>query len=397
MPAQSASDGSLFASHVAAAAQRADANATHTADQKIERQKTKATTKAEDTVVPYVVAPITLPLPTGASTTPASATGTAATATATATSPAGATAQPTPPAPATPAAASGTASTAAGELNAKIASGAALLTSQPTTNLATLSHDTTQLAQGQSPSSSAKSGTGPAPSTDGKTAPTPASIATDHDPAAAVPSDTTTTVAAPTTQHPTSDAADKDADPAAAATAPASADGTATAAGAAAATPAPVSAQAQTDTAVHETAPVPPAVMQVAISIQHAVKDGNNEIKIQLTPESLGAIDVKLNVGHDGRVTAVITADRADTLNMMKQDAGGLHQALRDAGLQTDSGSLSFNLRSDSQSFAQNARAGNGSGSGRNSGNTGTSSDDIAALPATRGPRQHAGSLDIQV
>ena len=47
----------------------------------------------------------------------------------------------------------------------------------------------------------------------------------------------------------------------------------------------------------------------------------------------LGAVDVKLNINHDGRVTMVVSADRSDTLNLLKQDASSLTQALRDAGL----------------------------------------------------------------
>ena len=54
---------------------------------------------------------------------------------------------------------------------------------------------------------------------------------------------------------------------------------------------------------------------------------------------------MKLDVDHDGRITAVISADRSDTLNMLQQDRATLPQALRDAGLQADSSSLSFNLR----------------------------------------------------
>ncbi len=52
-----------------------------------------------------------------------------------------------------------------------------------------------------------------------------------------------------------------------------------------------------------------------------------------------------MEVGHDGRVNAVVTADNKDTLDMLQKDSRELERALQQAGLQADSGSLSFNLR----------------------------------------------------
>jgi flagellar hook-length control protein FliK len=134
-----------------------------------------------------------------------------------------------------------------------------------------------------------------------------------------------------------------------------------------------------------------PASEQVAINLKQAITNGTNEIHIQLKPASLGAIDVKLNVNHDGRLTAVISADRSDTLHLLKQDAGSLQQSLQDAGFNADSSSLSFNLRSDTQSFAQN-----GSPQGNTSTPTGLLTDDAPAKLAAYAPRQHSGTIDIQ-
>src|SRR5262249_31166670 len=101
-------------------------------------------------------------------------------------------------------------------------------------------------------------------------------------------------------------------------------------------------------------------------------------------------IDVKLNVNHDGRVTVVVSTDRSDTLNLLQQDASGLTQALRDAGLQADNNSLSFNLRGGFQ-FQQQQSAGS-DGAYPSDGDDG---DVIAApLPSFR---RHAGALDIHV
>jgi hypothetical protein len=96
-------------------------------------------------------------------------------------------------------------------------------------------------------------------------------------------------------------------------------------------------------------APTSPTFDQVAIHISKAVADGLDKISIQLKPESLGRIDVQLQVGHDGRVNAMIAAQRQDTLDLLQRDARSLERALQDAGLRADSGSLNFNLSGQQQ------------------------------------------------
>jgi flagellar hook-length control protein FliK len=89
---------------------------------------------------------------------------------------------------------------------------------------------------------------------------------------------------------------------------------------------------------------------QVSVQISKAVGAGNDKITIQLDPADLGRVDVKLEISHDGKVMARVTADRAETLDMLQRDQRGLERALQQAGLQTDSNSLNFNLRQGGQS-----------------------------------------------
>jgi hypothetical protein len=162
----------------------------------------------------------------------------------------------------------------------------------------------------------------------------------------------------------------------------------------------PQTAPVQADAAVRTTAPYVPVGEQVAVNLKQALNADNNEIRIQLKPAALGTIDVKLNVGQDGRINAVISADRSDTLNMLKQDSGTLQQALKNAGLNADSSSLSFNLNSNTQSFAQNwsqGSSGQGGGNsgpyGGNLGNDTLPDNDIVASVQ----RSHSGALNIEV
>ena len=103
--------------------------------------------------------------------------------------------------------------------------------------------------------------------------------------------------------------------------------------------------------------PVPPN--EVAVNIQRAAARGEDRIRIRLHPAELGQVDVRLKVGADGIVRAVVHVDRPETLELMQRDARGLERALQDAGLKTDSGSLSFNLRNNGED-GQRDRDGDG-------------------------------------
>ena len=86
-------------------------------------------------------------------------------------------------------------------------------------------------------------------------------------------------------------------------------------------------------------------VDQVTVQITKAFHAGADKINIQLKPASLGRIDVQLEVAPDGRVSAIVTADNKDTLEMLQRDAKDLAKALQDAGLHADAGNMNFNLR----------------------------------------------------
>lgn len=133
---------------------------------------------------------------------------------------------------------------------------------------------------------------------------------------------------------------------------------------------------------------------QVAVQISKAVQSGNDRISIQLKPESLGRIEVRLDIAHDGRVHATITTDRPDTLDLMQRDTRALERALQEAGLQTDTGSLSFNLRGHNQQAPTNGAANGGSLIGQAEG------DEPSAEATAAGPSpgaEYAGTERIDI
>ena len=169
------------------------------------------------------------------------------------------------------------------------------------------------------------------------------------------------------------------------------ADATGTARGVSTSQPAPET-QASPVAALHSVAE------QVAIAVKRGVKAGNDQIQINLEPASLGKISVRLDFAQDGRVSAVFSADRADTLNLLNGDARSLEQSLRDAGLRADSGSLTFNLSSgDTGSNARHFAQAPGYAAAATAM---IESDPLAALVGARavaGGLGHDGSLDIHV
>ncbi len=99
---------------------------------------------------------------------------------------------------------------------------------------------------------------------------------------------------------------------------------------------------------------------QAAVEIVKAINAGKDHIRVRLNPAELGQIDVSLKVRHDGTVKVVVTTDRPETFDLMQRDSRGLERALQDAGLKTDAGSLSFNLRGGDQHGPNDGQRGSG-------------------------------------
>jgi flagellar hook-length control protein FliK len=100
----------------------------------------------------------------------------------------------------------------------------------------------------------------------------------------------------------------------------------------------------------------------LAADIALRAAGGNSRFEIRLDPAELGRIDVRLDVDKHGNVTSHLTVERPATLDMLRNDAPKLQQALEDAGLKTGDSGLQFSLRDQSSSGRDSDN-----GSGRNS------------------------------
>ena len=106
------------------------------------------------------------------------------------------------------------------------------------------------------------------------------------------------------------------------------------------------------------------------MQINKAITAGLDRISIQLRPEALGRVDVKMDIGKDGSASIMVIAESKDTMELLQRDAKDLLRALAEAGLKADSSDLNFNLRGQQNQTANN----NGDNSNSNNGGSGDGS-----------------------
>jgi flagellar hook-length control protein FliK len=92
-----------------------------------------------------------------------------------------------------------------------------------------------------------------------------------------------------------------------------------------------------------------------ALAVRIAAKAGENanQFDIRLDPHELGRIDVHLDMNADGQSSAQLTVEKPQTLTLLQSDAGSLHRALRDAGIDLGNSGLSFSLKGEQQNGGQ--------------------------------------------
>lgn len=125
----------------------------------------------------------------------------------------------------------------------------------------------------------------------------------------------------------------------------------------------------------------PPTVAQtVAQHVIRRFEGQSTSIEVRLDPAELGRVQVKLEVGADSRVTAVVAADNPATLSDLMRSSRELERALESAGLELASGGLSFDLTDRGSDLKDDAGDGGGL---RMAGDAGADTTEAAA-PASR-------------
>ena len=93
---------------------------------------------------------------------------------------------------------------------------------------------------------------------------------------------------------------------------------------------------------------------QVKVNITKSAVKGLDKIDIQLKPEDLGTVEVKMQISK-GKLQAQIVASNQEAFEVLQKEVHVLEKAFEDAGFQLDEGSLSFSFKEDSHNSEQNA------------------------------------------
>lgn len=110
-----------------------------------------------------------------------------------------------------------------------------------------------------------------------------------------------------------------------------------------------------------------PATQAVAALLADRAKNASSQsqtLAIQLDPPELGRLHLKMKYEKGEPLKVHIVLEKADTLAMFRRDAHALEATLNQAGIQTDSSSLSFSMAQDQNAFEQ-ALASDGGNSGQ--------------------------------
>ena len=97
------------------------------------------------------------------------------------------------------------------------------------------------------------------------------------------------------------------------------------------------------------------SVAMLAATMMRRLESGSKQFTMRLDPPELGQVEVKLTVGTDKKVRAVVSADRPEALADLVRSARDLTRALLEAGLDLDDNGLTFQMNDQSSGQRQNA------------------------------------------
>lgn len=128
----------------------------------------------------------------------------------------------------------------------------------------------------------------------------------------------------------------------------------------------------------------PHSIPMLAATMMRRFDSGSRQFTMRLDPPELGKVDVKMTVGADKKVRAVVSADRPEALADLIRSARDLVGALREAGLDLDDNGLTFQMNDPSGGQHQ------GSGDHHGQHLASLSSNEIQALdPVSKDPLTH--------
>lgn len=95
------------------------------------------------------------------------------------------------------------------------------------------------------------------------------------------------------------------------------------------------------------------AVEQIKVNITKSAVKNVDTIDIELKPEELGKVQVRMYIHKDGKLHADIIASRQTTAEMLQREVENLSKAFQDAGYDTDKQSFNFSSQEENQAGKQ--------------------------------------------
>ncbi len=119
-----------------------------------------------------------------------------------------------------------------------------------------------------------------------------------------------------------------------------------------------------------------PASQIVAAAMLRATQGGETKtLTVTLDPPELGRVAVRMEMGRDRSIKAVLSVEKPEALSVLQRDSHLLERALQNAGFETGGESLTFELAQDGGAFDHGA-GGHGTGHGEGSGTKDHSGED---------------------
>jgi flagellar hook-length control protein FliK len=111
---------------------------------------------------------------------------------------------------------------------------------------------------------------------------------------------------------------------------------------------------------------------QLGVEIARKVEAGDDVVRVRLSPDNLGKVEVTLAFDDAGTLRATVRAESQHALDMLRQDAPDLGRALDQAG-----------IRADAQSFRFESRGEGGSAQGQQQHGQNTAGNELAGKDET--------------
>jgi hypothetical protein len=86
------------------------------------------------------------------------------------------------------------------------------------------------------------------------------------------------------------------------------------------------------------------ALKQIKDQFRQSLNKGDTHLNIQLKPDELGKVEIKLDISRDGVVSALFKAENRETLEVLNRHSQDFQNLFKDAGLQADSQGMQFSM-----------------------------------------------------